>query len=89
MHLKVIRAYIDGVLRFGIPPKFFMGIISPTKGYEDKIRRALTDQFADPAMKDMYGTKEELNDTEDFFPYVMVALNSPAFLQWTQSLIYE
>ena len=80
MHLKVIRAYIDGVLRFGIPPKFFMGIIKPVKGNEDKIRRGLTEIFADPAMKDMYGTKEELNDVEDFFPYVVVQLSSPSFL---------
>ena len=80
MHLKVIRTYIDGVLRFGIPPKFFIGIIRPTKGYEERIRKGLTEIFADPAMKDMYGTKEELNDVEDFFPFVMVPLNSPAFL---------
>jgi len=29
MHLKVIRAYVDGVLRFGIPPRFYMGTIFP------------------------------------------------------------
>lgn len=29
MHLKVMRAYIDAILRFGIPPKFFMGIVAP------------------------------------------------------------
>ena len=32
MHLKVIRAFIDGVLRFGIPPNFYLGIIRPHKG---------------------------------------------------------
>jgi hypothetical protein len=37
MHLKVIRAYIDGVLRFGIPPKFFVGIVMPKKGVEKQI----------------------------------------------------
>jgi len=34
MHLKVVRAYIDGVLRFGIPPKFYIGIIFPKKNHE-------------------------------------------------------
>jgi hypothetical protein len=34
MHLKIMRAYIDGVLRFGIPPNFFIGVIRPAKGKE-------------------------------------------------------
>jgi len=81
MHLKVMRAYIDGVLRFGIPPKFYLGIIRPTKGQDKKIMAAMMDAFADPSMKDMYGTKEDLNDTEDFFPFVLVQMTSPLFLQ--------
>lgn len=32
IHLKVMRTYVDGVLRFGIPPKFFMGVVKPTRG---------------------------------------------------------
>lgn len=67
-----MRAYIDGVLRFGIPPKFFLGIIRPSKNQEKKLMTGLMDIFADPTMKDMYGTKEDLNDTEDFFPFVLV-----------------
>jgi V-type H+-transporting ATPase subunit C len=31
IHLKVMRIYVDGVLRFGIPPKFFIGILKPTR----------------------------------------------------------
>lgn len=34
MHLKVIRAYVDGVLRFGIPPRFYMGTLFPKPGGE-------------------------------------------------------
>jgi V-type H+-transporting ATPase subunit C len=37
MHLKVMRAYIDGVLRYGIPPKFYIGIIKAAKGREKMI----------------------------------------------------
>jgi V-type H+-transporting ATPase subunit C len=47
MHLKVIRAYIDGVLRFGIPPKFFVGIVMPKKGVEKSILQELTKTLAD------------------------------------------
>jgi hypothetical protein len=34
MHLKVMRVFIDGVLRFGIPPKFYIGILKPSKAQE-------------------------------------------------------
>jgi len=37
MHLKVMRAFIDGVLRFGIPPRFYIGIVKPAKGYEKQV----------------------------------------------------
>jgi V-type H+-transporting ATPase subunit C len=31
VHLKIMKTFVDSVLRFGIPPKFFMGIIKPKK----------------------------------------------------------
>ena len=80
MHLKVMRTYIDGVLRFGIPPKFYIGIAKPHKALEKRLQEALSDQFCDHAMKDMYGSKEDANDIEDFFPYVCISLTSPLFL---------
>jgi V-type H+-transporting ATPase subunit C len=81
MHLKVIRTYIDGVLRFGIPPNFYMAIVKPHKNMDKKLLSALSDTFCDASMKEMYGSKEETNDTEDFFPFVCIHLTSPFFLQ--------
>lgn len=75
MHLKVMRAYIDGVLRFGIPPRFILTVVYIKSGYEKKMLASLTDLFADPKMKGMYGTKEEIGDSEDFFPFVSVAIS--------------
>jgi len=80
MHLKTMRAYIDGVLRFGIPPRFYIAIAKPHKGMEKKFQMALSDEFCEQSMKDMYGTKEDTNDSEDFFPFVCIALTSPLFL---------
>ena len=37
MHLKVIRAYIEGVLRFGIEKRFMIGLVCPKKGAERQI----------------------------------------------------
>ena len=81
MHLKVMRVFIDGVLRFGIPPKFYIGVIKPNKGQEKLVLKRLSETFSEESMKEMYGTKEDTNDTEDFFPFVNVVLTSPLFLQ--------
>lgn len=59
IHLKIMRVYVDGVLRFGIPPQFFMGIIKPARGQDNKIMTKLTTTFAEEHLKDMYGKKED------------------------------
>jgi V-type H+-transporting ATPase subunit C len=48
MHLKVMRVYIDGVLRFGIPPTFHMFCIDTQAGSEKKILDTMIKEFADP-----------------------------------------
>ena len=80
MHLKVMRAYIDGVLRFGIPPRFYIGIIKPARGKEKHVLSLMSERFCDAAMKDMYGSKEDSGDTEDFYPFVNIPLTTPTFL---------
>mmetsp|Transcript_39596 Transcript_39596/g.60572 ORF Transcript_39596/g.60572 Transcript_39596/m.60572 type:complete len:111 (+) Transcript_39596:1032-1364(+) len=79
MHLKVMRTYIDGVLRFGIPPRFFLGILKPARNQGTKIMKKLTTCFAEQHLEEMYGEKQDAQD-EDFFPYVSTTLNSPMFL---------
>lgn len=81
MHLKVMRAFIDGVLRFGIPPKFYIGIIKPPKGGEKAALEKLAQAFADKSMMEMYGSKDDGADSEDFYPFVNIVLTSPMFLQ--------
>ena len=81
MHLKVMRVFIDGVLRFGIPPKFYIGIVRPAKGQDKQALLKLTEAFMDHSMKEMYSSKEEGAEVEDFYPFVNVTLTSPIFLQ--------
>ena len=80
MHLKVMRVFIDGVLRFGIPPKFYIGIVRPAKGQDKQALAKLSEAFLDKSMMEMYSTKDEGADVEDFYPFVNVALTSPIFL---------
>ena len=37
MHLKVIRAFIEAVLRFGIEKQFLIGLVCPKRGAEKQI----------------------------------------------------
>jgi len=57
MHFKVIRAYIDGVLRFGIPPRFWLGVIMPRKGAEKTILNEMMNALAEEGLKEMYGER--------------------------------
>jgi V-ATPase subunit C len=80
MHLKIIRVYIDGVLRFGIPPNFYVGLVIPKKGEERKILQIMSDHLADAEFKDMYGEKIDASEADDYWPFVNVSLTSPNFL---------
>lgn len=57
VHLKIMRVFIDGVLRYGIPPKFFLCFMKPEKNKDKKVMDALSTHFAEEHLKDMYGEK--------------------------------
>jgi len=61
VHIKIMRVFIDSVLRFGLPreSRFFMGIIKPAKGQDSKIFTELTNHFAEEHLKEFYGEKQE------------------------------
>ena len=77
MHLKVIRAYIDGVLRFGIEPKFMIGVVMPKKGTEKRILTEMTEALAEEHLKEMYGEKIDASEADDYWPFVCIPLTSP------------
>lgn len=80
-----MRAFIDGVLRFGIPPRFYIGIVHPAKGQEKALLAQLNDRFDDKSLSGMYGGKEEgaagLGEShDDFFSFVSIQLTAPQSL---------
>jgi V-type H+-transporting ATPase subunit C len=80
MHLKVLRAFIDGVLRFGIPPKFFIGVVEANRGSEKGVLAALNEKFDDKTLAGMYGGaggKDEVDTNDDFFSFVSIPLTTP------------
>lgn len=77
IHLKVVRIYIDSILRFGIPPKFYTGLIRADRGKDKGIIKALSDLFVDDSMREFYGSKEDAGDGEDYYPFSLVTLSVP------------
>lgn len=81
MHLKVMRAYIDGVLRFGIEPsKFTIAVVMPRKSTEKSTLLQMTDCLAEPHLKEMYGEKMDAGESDDYWPFVCITLTTPAHL---------
>lgn len=78
IHLKVLKVVIDSHMRFGSSKDYLVYMISVYKGKEKKVHTSLINQFAEASRKNMYGTKEELGDTEDFFPYAFSHIGFPA-----------
>jgi hypothetical protein len=85
MHLKIIRVYIDSVLRFGIPPTFYTGLVMPKKGDERKILTMMSDHLADAEFREFYGEKMDASEADDYWPFVSVPLTSPNFLHTNQA----
>jgi len=78
MHLKVMRAFIDGVLRFGIPPRFSLAVVHPVKGMDKQVLANINQRFNDASLAGLYGSggKDEVAE-DDFFSFVSVPLSTP------------
>ena len=82
IHLKVMRAFIDGVLRFGIPARFAIAIVHPQKGQEKALLHFLNERFNDSTLSEMFGSgkDESMAGEEEFFSFVNIPLTSPTTL---------
>lgn len=73
VHIKIHKVVIDSNLRFGGPEGFLINLLVYDKGKDQRIIQDLIKTFAEKEKIEFYGTKEQLNDTEDFFPFVYSA----------------
>jgi V-type H+-transporting ATPase subunit C len=75
VHLKALRIYGESILRYSLPPQFFSVIVTPKDGKQKKILDGLVKRFMKSGEKaDVYCTKEESEDGEDFFPFVFIRM---------------
>jgi len=70
IHIKVYIVVIDCNLRFGSFNNFKLSMLFLERSREPRLIQSMIKAFAEPDKLDFYGTKEQLNDTEDFFPFV-------------------
>ena len=77
MHLKVIRAFIEGVLRFGIEKRFMIGLVCPKRGAERPILLQMNECLAEAHLREYYGEKMDAQENDDYWPFVCIPLTSP------------
>ncbi|EGC32948.1 H(+)-transporting ATPase [Dictyostelium purpureum] len=74
IHLKVVRVFVESVLRFGIPFDFQAILMQPLKREDKKLRDILFEQFKYLGSAHISG-KNEADDSEKFYPYVYIPIN--------------
>lgn len=76
-----LRLYIEATLKFP-GNDYHTLLVIPEEGREPRVVNAMLKKENDnEGMQGWYGTKEELKDTEDFFPFVVIKLGVPSTLK--------
>lgn len=80
VHLKAIRLFVESVLRYGLPARFFSMLVQPAKKHETRVRNILAATFNVSGGADMGADEADPNDPtggsiEKFYPYVSLTLN--------------
>mmetsp|Transcript_37137 Transcript_37137/g.32837 ORF Transcript_37137/g.32837 Transcript_37137/m.32837 type:complete len:434 (+) Transcript_37137:28-1329(+) len=82
MHLKIIRSFVESVLRFGLPVDFTISVVKPIKGNEKKLLKQLEQKYSfllDKILQQK-GNKDNENEIDysgqltDFYPFVYVQM---------------
>ena len=74
IHLKIYLVVIDSCLRFGGMSHFTVILNFFENNKKQRVIKKLIQVYAEKDKIDFYGTKEQLNDAEDFFPFVWTEL---------------
>jgi len=90
IHLKAIRAFVESVLRYGLPTNFQAMLLLPRKGKGPKLRKALVELYGHLSSHVSAGHEHEdasnaaamYFEDDNFFPYVSLEIN----LDFTQKI---
>uniref|UniRef100_M4BHM7 V-type proton ATPase subunit C n=1 Tax=Hyaloperonospora arabidopsidis (strain Emoy2) TaxID=559515 RepID=M4BHM7_HYAAE len=72
MHIKIIRVFVESVLRYGLPVNFVLVMFKPHPGKEKKLRSVLAKKYAHLQPAQFSGLEEGTSGSSqaEFFPYV-------------------
>lgn len=62
---------VETNMRFGSDPTVIY-LIETQSGKEKNVQTLLVEIFGDKESQGLYGTKDEIDDAEDFFPFIYV-----------------
>jgi V-type H+-transporting ATPase subunit C len=87
LHLKFLRLYVESTLKYG-NSEHYQCIIFTQHGKEATVVSKMIKVFSDSSIfynlilddAGWYGTKEEIKDTEDFYPFILIKLAVPSYL---------
>jgi hypothetical protein len=74
-----LRLYTESTLKYGNIRILFLHYFC-LPGKETRVVSHMIKAFTDVGDQGWYGTKEELKDTEDFYPFILIKLGCPSYL---------
>lgn len=70
MHIKVIRVFVESVLRYGLPVDFTAVLYKVTQGKDDMLVNALDKTFGENK-----GKEDDFEDEEEYHDFVLIKFN--------------
>jgi V-type H+-transporting ATPase subunit C len=74
-----LRLYVEATLKYG-SSEYYSCIVFTPHGREAKVVSEMIKVFSDTSDQGWYGTKEDLKETEDFYPFILIKLGVPSYL---------
>lgn len=77
LHLKFLRLFVEASLKYGTTADYYSCVVFCPHGKEQKVVSTMIKIFNDTSDQGWYGTKEELKESEDFYPFILIKLGVP------------
>ena len=76
LHLKYLRLYVESCLKYTSGDYYSVMVYTP-KEKEQRLISTMIKTFNDTKEQGWYGTKEELKENEDFYPFILIKISVP------------
>ena len=77
LHLKYLRLYVESCLKYTSGDYYSVMVYVP-RDKEQKLVSIMIKTFNDTKEQGWYSTKEELKETEDFYPFILIKISVPS-----------